>query len=223
MARRRYKRAPKKQHGWDLQYAFNSVTVGDSTPGFLPYLTVRAIQSYSGGASNLVGEPDPFYCERVILDIYPYLFRLNQDVSPRRIWQYMLLTCDLQQLLTWAEFGASSLALASFWDNTGEIFDIAHRVLAQGTAPVYESAQLPQEGAAGKLFTGATGAASVFAVMPDAGPERVHLDLSTKFSLVQEDAALVLITGPTPTADWDDGDEFGVDMWCKSLWTRRRT
>lgn len=222
MARRRYRGArPKPQHGWDLMFAQNDVTLGDSTPGLLPYLVLRQIQGFTQGNSQVVGEPDPFYCQRVILTVFPFMARVEGLSTPVRQWQWMLLVANTAELARWAEEDATSLALASFWSITSDLWDIAERVLAQGVKPVYDDVAIPQEGYAGPLFTGGSGAAECYAGVAAAGAEVLEVDLDPKFSL-RDGTGLIFLAGPAPTGDWEDGDQFSTDLYCKSLWTKRR-
>lgn len=218
MAKRGFNRRTPPIHGWDYILASDAVVLGADP--LQPYLIGRALQSYSGYTNTLASEPDPFYCQRIMIDIFPYLARVDATAFPRRIWQYMLCTAGIEEMAAWVE-QANTLALASFWNGTSELWGVVARVLQQGVAPVYADTEFPQEGVGGPVFTGASGSAEVFEVTASAGPERVHIDIEAKFSL-REDQALWLLTGPTATVEWEDGDEFLCDVFMKALWTKRR-
>lgn len=213
MARKRQRK--RKLHGWDSLSTTGSVSVGTPPRAFFDD---NQLQTYEAPQTTLVRVPDEFYCERLIIDIFPYIGRVDVQSPPYRIWQYAILVAEVTALFEWLGSMASFID-GDIWDNSNEFWDMA-RILQQGVAPVYDSWWPLSEGEGAPLVTGNTGTFISMADSP-AGPERVHLDLNTKFGL-REGQALFSIIGPTPTAEWETGDQLAWDLFYKGLWTQRQ-
>lgn len=189
-----------------------------------PYCSVVVLQSYQGASTQLTNEPDQFYCERIMLDMFPFLGRFDEsDVDTVRFWQWMLCTIDDEELVEWLDNDATTVALADFYDNSSQIWSDTAHILQQGVAPVYFSTLLSFDQLGGALNTEFDEPIGTVTsnVMPFGESAVRGIDLKVKFSLKQGQS-LVLLAGPANDPAWVDGDSFTLGVWYKSLWTQRR-
>lgn len=214
-------RRPPPLHGWDSDSANINIDVG-SPPE--PFMTPFILQQYQGSTDQLVGEPDPFYCQRVIIDMFPFLGRFDEsDTSTIRFWQYLLLTIDADELGRIVE-AATALFQSDFYDNSSALWQGAARILQQGVAPVYFTTLLNQTEMGGPLCIEEVESPGDCVTVLDSpfGVASRHLDLSVNFSL-KEGQVLALLISCGGDPEWVTGDSLSVQCYYKSLWTQRRT
>lgn len=170
----------------------------------------------------LAQEETPWYCERIMLTMFPLLGRnTSNNTNERRLWTWAMWTASGSNPNTYA--AASSKANADMYNDGSAFWPNAGRVLQQGVRPAYEPwtpAVISAQGGRLAVET-ASSIGAVLANMADWGESKVEVDHKTKFGL-RSDSAFVLSVAPGESDDtWEAGDTLAVHYYIKMLWTHR--